>query len=177
MNTQNKYISLGKSILSCTLCAGVLSASMGVQAEVSQVPLGLSEGVPPNMLFTLDDSTSMAWAYVPDASAQAYKKLIGSTSNRRFRAANTNPMYYNPNIIYDIPPEFDNNGNELIGNNKKLKTSFYDAPVNGYRSGEGAVNLNIDYKVVYEHEIPSTSYSTADHPFGCTIRRLPLPTG
>ncbi len=171
MNTQNKYMSLGKSILSCTLCAGVLSASMGVQAEVSQVPLGLSEGVPPNMLFTLDDSTSMAWAYVPDASAQAYKKLIGSTSNRRFRAANTNPMYYNPNIIYDIPPEFDNNGNELIGNNKKLKTSFYDAPVNGYRPGNSLIDLSLNYKVVTEHNIPNNGYSEANHPFSysCSI--------
>lgn len=169
MNIQNKYMSLGKSILSCTLCAGVLSASMGVQAEVSQVPLGLSEGVPPNMLFTLDDSTSMAWAYVPDATADAYDELIGNSNNRRFRAANTNPMYYNPNVVYDIPPEFDSSGNELIGINKKLKTSFASAPVNGYRPENGSVNLSEDYEVVREHKIPNTGYSTADHPFQTDI--------
>lgn len=49
MNIKNKYTNLGKSILSGVLCAGVLTASMGSQAntqqEVSQVPLNLSEGV------------------------------------------------------------------------------------------------------------------------------------
>ena len=78
MNIQYKYISLGKSLLSTVVCAGVLSASMGVQADdVTQVPLNVSKGVSPNMLFTLDDSTSMAWAYVPDSlSPQRDRKSV-----------------------------------------------------------------------------------------------------
>src|SRR5690554_2273570 len=98
MNIHNKYSSLGKSLLSAAVCAGVLSASIGAQAdEVTQIPLNVSKGVSPNMMFTLDDSTSMAWAYVPDNTFQVYRDLIDSTASRRFRAANTNPMYYNPN--------------------------------------------------------------------------------
>lgn len=173
MNIKNKYTNLGKGILSGVLCAGVLTASMGSQAdEVTQIPLNVSKGVSPNMMFTLDDSTSMAWAYVPDSSFQVYKDLIGSTASRRFRAANTNPMYYNPNTIYDIPPEFNTSGDELIGSNKKLKTSFTAAPVNGYKPDNDKIDLSKDYKVVHTHNIPNSGYSTASHPsddWSCSI--------
>lgn len=170
MNIHNKYSSLGKSLLSAAVCAGVLSASIGAQAdEVTQIPLNVSKGVSPNMMFTLDDSTSMAWAYVPDNTFQVYKDLIGSTASRRFRAANTNPMYYNPNTIYDIPPEFNSSGDELIGSNKKLKATFSAAPVNGYKPGDDEIDLSRNYKVVHTHNIPNSGYSTANHPFGCTI--------
>lgn len=167
MNIQNKYTSLGKSILSGALCAGVLSASMGAQAdEVTQIPLNVSKGVSPNMMFTLDDSTSMAWAYVPDNSFQVYEYLINSTSSRRFRAANTNPMYYNPNVIYDIPPEFNSSGEELVGSNKKLKSNFGSAPVNGYKPDDDLINLSENYRVIHTHNIPNTGYFTADNPTG-----------
>lgn len=173
MNIKNKYTNLGKSILSGVLCAGVLTASMGSQAdEVTQIPLNVSKGVSPNMMFTLDDSTSMAWAYVPDSSFQVYKDLIGSTASRRFRAANTNPMYYNPNTIYDIPPEFNSSGDELIGSNKKLKTSFTAAPVNGYKPDDDKIDLSKNYKVVHTHNIPNSGYSTANNPeldFACSV--------
>ncbi len=171
MNIQNKYTSLGKSILSGAICAGVLTASMGTQAdEVTQIPLNVSKGVSPNMMFTLDDSTSMAWAYVPDDDYQVFKDFIGSKNSRRFRAANTNPMYYNPNIIYDIPPEFNSGGDELIGANKNLKTSFSSAPVNGYKPDNGKVDLSNYYKVVHTHNIPNSGYSTALHPFSeCSV--------
>lgn len=176
MNVQHKYTSLGKAFVSGALCAGVLVASMGVQAaslqEVSQVPLSLSEGVPPNMIFTLDESGSMSWAYVPDADTKTYKNLIGSSASvasRRFRAANTNPMYYNPNIAYDIPPAFDKNGVEY-----QLSTSFTDAPVNGFDPGKnrGNKDLSSDYLVVREHRIPNGTFNYNNHPsedWACTI--------
>lgn len=180
MNIHNKYSSLGKSLLSAAVCAGVLSASIGAQAdEVTQIPLNVSKGVSPNMMFTLDDSTSMAWAYVPDNTFQVYRDLIGSTASRRFRAANTNPMYYNPNTIYDIPPEFNSSGDELIGSNKKLKTSFTAAPVNGYKPDDDKIDLSKNYKVVHTHNIPSSGYSTANHPFNfsCGVRGLSTNNG
>lgn len=182
MSVYNKYSSLTKSILSSVLCAGILSASIGVQAntlqEVSQVPLNLSEGVPPNMIFTLDESGSMSWGHVPDKSTDGYNDLIGSsnsdsgssgTDTRRYRAANTNTMYYNPNLIYEIPPAFDVNGVEY-----SLTTSFNNAPVNGFDpSGDkGKIDLSDNYRVVREHRIPSGSYYEANNPeldFACTV--------
>lgn len=59
----------GKSLLAagCTLSILFASDSYAATAlNVSQQPLFLTQGVAPNLLFTLDDSGSMAWAYVPD---------------------------------------------------------------------------------------------------------------
>ncbi len=108
MNIQNKYTSLGKSILSGALCAGILSASISVHAstqqEISQVPLNLSEGVPPNIIVTIDESTSMDRAFVPDG--------LGFTGERRFRSNSFNAMYYNPKITYKTPSSFNKDGSE-----------------------------------------------------------------
>lgn len=171
MNIKNKYISLGKSILSGTLCVGVLSASIGAQAntqqEVSQVPLGLSEGVPPNMIFSLDESGSMAWGYTPD-------DIVKVGESRRILSSVFNSQYYNPNVAYIVPPAFDINGVEY-----QLSTSFTNAYHNGFQpdgkiiltrrecnwwgncyrvdTGEvlnSALNLTNGYRVTQEHRIP-----------------------
>lgn len=171
MNIQNKYTSLGKSILSGAICAGVLTASMGVQAntqqEVSQVPLGLSEGVPPNMIFTLDESGSMSWGYTPD-------NIVNVGESRRILSTTFNSQYYNPNVVYTIPPAFNKDGIEY-----KLSTSFSNAYHNGFQpAGEiiltkqectwrgcylvdtgkvlgSALNLTNGYRVTQEHRIPN----------------------
>lgn len=159
---------LGKATTSGLLCSGMLLAAMNAQAnqQIAQVPLSLSEGVPPNMLFTLDDSTSMAWGYVPDATAQAYKDKIQGTNTRRFRASNTNAMYYNPGVIYEVPPAFESNGTEFT-----FPSSFTEARHNGFSNNNGTVNLSNSYRVVYEHQIPNTNISRANHPddFYCRI--------
>ena len=169
MNIQNKYTSLGKSILSSVLCAGVLTASMGAQAntqqEVSQVPLGLSEGVPPNMIFTLDESGSMSWGHVPDNQPWSGTWAYDS---RRYRAANTNAIAYNPSVIYEVPPAFNSSGVEYL-----LSTSFTDAPVNGFLPDglRGKVNLSSDYRVIREFRMPDGTFNQAPHPsdFSCDV--------
>lgn len=171
MNIQNKYTSLGKSILSGAICAGVITASMSVQADVAQVPLGLSEGVSPNMLFTLDESGSMSWGYVPDADSSVAIRLTSqmdtqgnydtyaSVSSRRFYSHRTNPMYYNPHVIYEIPPAFYSDGTEY-----QLTTSFTKAPINGFRPSDGTTDLSNEYKAIYEHRMPVDDPKYADHP-------------
>lgn len=156
MNIKNKYTNLGKGILSGVLCAGVLTASMGSQAntqqEVSQVPLGLSEGVPPNMIFTLDESGSMSWGYTPD-------NIVSVGESRRILSNIFNSQYYNPNVAYRVPPAFDKNGVEY-----KLSTSFEKAYHNGFvpdnkpkNQSYSYLNLNSGYRVTQEHRIPSSS--------------------
>lgn len=169
MNIKNKYTNLGKSILSGVLCAGVLTASMGSQAntqqEVSQVPLGLSEGVPPNMIFTLDESGSMSWGHVPDNQPWSGTWAYDS---RRYRAANTNAIAYNPSVIYEVPPAFNSSGVEYL-----LSTSFTDAPVNGFLPDglRGKVNLSSDYRVIREFRMPDGTFNQAPHPsdFSCDV--------
>ncbi len=82
--------------------SAMLSAS--AQAlNVSQLPLMLNETVAPNLILTLDDSSSMDRAYVPDS-------IPGGTATRRYKSAHYNPMYYNPAITYKIPPRMNADG-------------------------------------------------------------------
>ncbi|MFI8691243.1 hypothetical protein [Stutzerimonas kunmingensis] len=118
-------------------------------AAVSQSPLSLTVGVPPNMLLTLDDSGSMRWAFAPDNKS-------GYSATRRAKSSNFNPIYYNPEADYRAPIVFDASGNET-----QLSTSFNSALVNGYNSARGNLNLSDNYKVswtyVLEEGLP-TSY-------------------
>lgn len=150
-----------------------------VQADnVSQKPLSLSVGVPPNIIFTLDESGSMSWGHVPDANTQTYRELIGNggnnTNTKRYRAANTNPMAYNPNVIYQIPPAYNKDGTPLT-----LSTSFSRAKLNGFETSntanQGTRDLSSNYRVIKEHRIPRGTLSYAGHhsndvnSFRCTI--------
>lgn len=149
MKNINLYTVLSKTLSSGLICSGVLLASLNVHAstqqEISQVPLNLSEGVPPNIIVTIDDSTSMDRAYVPDG--------LGATGNRRFRANSFNAMYYNPAVTYRTPPSFERNGSEKV-----LSTSFDKAYLNGFRPSKYEYSdLNNNYYVVTDVEIRSST--------------------
>lgn len=65
----------------------ILLSSANAFATVSQSPLSLTVGVPPNMLLTLDDSGSMRWAFAPD-NKNGYsttRRAKSSTLNRTGR--------------------------------------------------------------------------------------------
>lgn len=169
MKSLNVYSTLGKVMSSSLLCSGVLLASLGAQAstlqEISQVPLNLSEGVPPNIIVTIDDSTSMDRAYVPDG--------LGSDSYRHFRNNSFNAMYYNPEVTYIIPPSFKKDGSEKI-----LSTSFDKAYLNGFRKDEDEdADLKKDYYVATDVKVRSsgttrTTPSTLNpvYDFRCAIK-------
>lgn len=142
-------------------------------AAVSQSPLSLTVGVPPNMLLTLDDSGSMRWAFAPDN-----KRDYSAT--RRAKSSSFNPIYYNPEASYRAPIVFDASGNET-----QLSTNFNSALVNGYNSARGSLNLAENYKVswtyVLEEGLPtsygynSTSNRLAENPlldFSCYVDGL-----
>ncbi|EPH0753431.1 hypothetical protein L3572_004358, partial [Pseudomonas aeruginosa] len=90
---------IGKTSLAAALSGAVLLSAQTTHAaalSVSQQPLMLIQGVAPNMLVTLDDSGSMAFAYAPDS--------ISRYGNDTFFASNSfNPMYYDPNTRYKLP--------------------------------------------------------------------------
>lgn len=148
MKYLNIYQSVSKVTCSALLCVGVLTASFSTQAAVeflqpSQKPLSLTEGVPPNLLVTLDDSGSMAWAYTPDA--------ISGRSNLRAGRSNTyNANYYDPNALYVTPKKVSYSGGEIkiddytYGAGKDI--NFYNAPKDGF-AGTGHTNLSDKYQV------------------------------
>lgn len=157
----------------------LFSASSVAQAntpsDIAQIPLSAATGVPANIIFTLDDSKSMTRAYLPDQTTASYQQLIdasATTASRRFRAAHTNPIYYNPQVIYEIPPAFTQAGVEY-----ELTTSFTRAPVNGFAGSndQGNVDLSQSYRVLQKQQMPAGGMQYAEHPsadFSCSISDL-----
>lgn len=132
-----------------------LSSTTSSLAAVSQSPLSLTVGVPPNMLLTLDDSGSMRWGFAPDG-------LSSESATRRAKSSAYNPIYYNPNATYAAPVVFDTAGNE-----QQLATTFTQAWHNGFRTSVGSANLGgAGYRVAWDVPITtipgSTSYNYGD---------------
>lgn len=167
--TQYKQLSyIAKAMTAGLLTTGVLFSATA-QAVVSQAPLSLTEGVAPNLIVTIDESTSMDSAYVPDG--------LGFTGERRFRANTFNAMAYNPAITYKIPPSFQKNGDE-----KFLSTSFNTAYNNGFKPKSDEVkNLASDYSVANTVQIRDTattvtrpSIRNPEYDFRCGIKAARL---
>lgn len=142
-----------RSLAFCCASSSLLLAALDVQAAISQSPLSLTVGVPPNLILTLDDSGSMDRAYIPD-------DISGGTSTRRYKSAYYNPMYYNPATTYQIPPRFNLDGTQAAD----LSTSFTAAWLNGFKTSKGSVNLSNSYRPASGYDTNATSQSNASNP-------------
>lgn len=115
--------------------AATLFSAIQAQAtnlSLSPVPLYIGGTVEPNIMFTLDDSGSMYWSWMPDDIWTEYK-------TNRAKAADYNRLYYNPWVTYD--PPVDAVGNSLGD------TPFNAAWNDGYhQSTTCSVNLNTSFR-------------------------------
>ena len=116
-------------------------------AAVSQSPLSLTVGVPPNLILTLDDSGSMREAFVPEDIESLHE-------TRRAKSPKFNTMYYDPNVEYKIPKIYDANGLEI----GTYSTSFSNAYFNGYNPDLGGLDLRSNYKVSWWYK-PAAAHS------------------
>ncbi|WP_333982648.1 pilus assembly protein [Ectopseudomonas khazarica] len=135
--------------LSYALLGTTLLSAADAYATVSQSPLSLTIGVPPNMVMTLDDSGSMRWAFAPDG-------VNGIHASRRAKSSDFNPLYFNPNATYRAPIVFNTSGDEV-----QLSTSFSAASLNGYKTNLGAIDLRSNYRFTWSYDLLSgqaTSY-------------------
>ncbi|MDD5365237.1 MAG: hypothetical protein PHR30_07850, partial [Gallionellaceae bacterium] len=122
-----------------TLLAGLFLSVSGHAGSytLSDVPLYLTVGVPPNIILTLDDSGSMDNGYVPDG-------ISSTTNSKRYKSAYFNAMYYNPAITYNPPPKYD--GKECTIDSADSDPTCYPnalftaAPMNGFAVSNGTVN-------------------------------------
>ncbi|MBG0843944.1 pilus assembly protein PilY [Pseudomonas chengduensis] len=130
--------------LASTLSGIVLLCAANSYADVSQTPLSLTVGVPPNMLLTLDDSGSMRWAFAPD-------NINGVHATRRAKSSAFNPLYFNPNIDYSAPTVFTTAGVE-----QQLSTSYTNALLNGFKSTYGGIDLRSNYRFTWSYDLLST---------------------
>lgn len=98
--------------------------------NLAQAPLvdSTTTSVLPNILFTLDDSGSMAWDFMPDWVGRSED----GTSYDRWSYANLyrnsawNVIYYNPAITYSPPVYFNNDGT--------LNTTTYPSKTSGWNA-------------------------------------------
>jgi type IV pilus assembly protein PilY1 len=123
--------SLSQAVAAAAASALMLLASNAVaQYAVSQLPV-LTPSPPTNVVMMLDDSGSMAWAFVPDAYGAC-------TGWRRFNAGTFNALAYNPGLVYQSPKIITNTGAQV------LKTSFGAAWIDGFnQTGSNAVAINL----------------------------------
>jgi type IV pilus assembly protein PilY1 len=119
----------------------LLAGNAGAQYAVSQQPV-LTPSPPTNVVLMLDDSGSMAWAFVPDAYGAC-------TGYRRFNAGTFNALAYNPNIVYQSPTIITASGPQI------QRTSFTAAWIDGFNT-KGANAVAIDLSSGYQ---PTASYS------------------
>src|SRR5690554_2646908 len=150
---------IANSVLSASTLSLLLYAagSHAAALDVSQSPLMLVDSVAPNLLFTLDDSGSMEFAYTPDGLGDKNFKVNGVTvcpnndngcrNTRRVKSSDFNPLYYNPNVQYVIPKKAD--GTEY-------STSFTSAPWNGFKGGDER-NLSNEYRPVWHNDWSSNT--------------------
>jgi type IV pilus assembly protein PilY1 len=116
----------------CLVLFSGAGAAATTPLNLSTVPLYLeASGVAPNIYLTLDDSGSMAWAYMPDS-------LYNDRTYHRFESSSFNPMYYDPTVTYQ--PPIGANGSSLG------KVSFAKAWRDGYDHNAGTYNLNTQYR-------------------------------
>lgn len=137
-------LNFGTKSLSCALLGITLLHAATGYAAISQTPLSLTVGVPPNMALTLDDSGSMRWAFAPD-------NVNGVHATRRAKSSDFNPLYFNPAISYRAPIVFNTAGVE-----QQLSTSYSAALLNGYKSNYGDIDLRSNYRFTWSYDLLST---------------------
>lgn len=138
-----KHVTIIRPALSFLAAVTALVASFMAQAALTDIadnPLASSSStqVKPNILFTLDDSGSMDWEYMPDG-------LSGHTDKVGFRNAQCNLVYYNPNTDYIIPKT------SVAGDiNAATPSTFTSAYIEGFTAFDGTsaskINLSSNFK-------------------------------
>jgi len=119
-------------MLAClALCAGLAvpyaaphAAQVGL-VSLATAPLANSTttAVLPNIMFTLDDSGSMDWDFMPDWVGYSYSR---ASQKNLYRNAAWNLTYYNPAITYSPPVHFNADGS--------LNETTYPSITSGWNS-------------------------------------------
>ena len=97
-----KHVSFKPAVLA--LAALMVTGAMGAavaEVQVDQSPLIVSEPLPPNIILMYDDSGSMAWDFMPGSSTGF------RPSGDDFNDSSVNRIYYNPEVLYEVPPNAD----------------------------------------------------------------------
>lgn len=116
--------------------------------DLADVPLYLEGIIEPNIVLTLDNSGSMAWAYMPDLLHHDFDRIEVDNRNRgrarpRGVAPLRNDMAYNPQVAY-APPS-DGRGGQLP--NMNFTAAWDDGYANYLGRSSCTVDLSSGYRV------------------------------
>jgi Tfp pilus tip-associated adhesin PilY1 len=160
MNRPPWFTILRTLLLFCAVYASLLSvhanaAVVAGTADISSIPLGTrsATNVPPNLMFILDDSGSMASDFMPDnANDNICKQCSGAgcapsmtggaceAGTPPFYSPQFNTIYYNPNVVYKPGVDY---LNITLGN--QSPTAARNDPYNtGNTSTKNLVNTYTD---------------------------------
>lgn len=150
MITKNTRFNSASPLFATFAAAAALLGPLHAHAaplDIAQVPLYLGGTAAPNVMFLLDDSSSMSWGYLPDT-------IHGYRTKRAATAANFNRIYYDPNITYE-PPE-DQDGKPLP------PATFNAAWDDGYREytkkDSPTINLATAFRAQWYYEDSSDAF-------------------
>ncbi len=124
--------------------------SFAAFTDLADVPLSTvgSVVVKPNILFTLDDSGSMAWGHMPDSASGIINKV-------GYKNQPCNSMYYNPLTVY--PPPKNPDGSNFPN------ASFTAAKYDGFVSTSPTRDLSTNF-IAYDSTSSNTGSSDTAQP-------------
>ncbi|KKO48441.1 hypothetical protein VT06_11885 [Arsukibacterium sp. MJ3] len=146
MNIKSNKVLL---MLSFGMLFGASIAHAATTLAIPQVPLQTGSDVPPNILFMLDDSGSMAWSYMPDDISGICNDGTNAANRARGRSPNVNKAYFDPAITYQPPLAADGT--------PYTPSDFTSAKTNGYDSSSGTVNLRTNYRATWHYQSGSVN--------------------
>jgi type IV pilus assembly protein PilY1 len=120
------------------------AANLTELADAPLVNAGSAVIVKPNILFTLDDSGSMAWSFMPD-SVEAWRTKVGMRNHL------CNKIYYNPATTY-VPPKR-SDGTDFP------EAVYTAARSNGFDTTSTAVNLSTGFQAYDTASSGNTSFT------------------
>jgi type IV pilus assembly protein PilY1 len=144
MSTMNIKSNKVLLMLSFGMLFGASIAHAATTLAIPQVPLQTGSDVPPNILFMLDDSGSMAWSYMPDNISGICNNGTNDINRARGRSPNVNKAYFDPAITYQPPLAPDGTPYPAA--------SLTSAKTNGYDSSSGTVNLITNYRATWRYQ-------------------------
>jgi type IV pilus assembly protein PilY1 len=133
-NTQSHCYPYKLKLIGLALaCFVVNGTALAADTDIEKYPLGTSlskAAVKSNVMFTLDDSGSMGWSYMPDDMKE--------TGQYGYWSSQCNGVAYNPKTTYDLP--VDDKGNALPAGSLVAGTPYYYV----YAGKETALNWEYD---------------------------------
>lgn len=125
-----------KALVGAMVCGIILGQTIEVagaaSTDISNVPMAVENTVPPNIMYTLDNSGSMTWTFMPDSVAS--NSPWNLPNQACYRNSSYNQIYYNPNITYAPPVKSDGTPYP----NQSFTAALYD----GFNSSSGTVDLS-----------------------------------